>query len=188
MTTTNVNDGEARNVANYLASKEGSDNTALKGNNIGQDALHACAAQGMGDRTTYLQATQLNNKSDLIAKHLGSACTNFALDHHGNNPQEQNKAEAALSTAQAVNGMVESGNFSGGAEAALAGHMGELSGVKPSEYFAKGFVQAALANYQQRKAVRGDATAMGLPADMASKFPTKEAFDNYLKSQKAHAA
>jgi hypothetical protein len=184
--STNVNSGEVKNVANFLASKDGGDKAALTGNNVGQDALHTCAAQGMGDRTTYMAATQLNNASDLIAKHLGSACTNFALDHHGGAAAEEpgHKADAALQTAQAVNGLAEAGNFSGGAEGALSAHMGDLSGVKPSEYFAKGFVQAALANYQQRKAVRGEATAMGMPADMASKFPTKEAFDNYLKSQK----
>jgi len=187
MVTTNVNAGEAKNVANFLASKEHSEKGALDSNNIGHDALQACAAQGMGDRNTYLAATTLNNKADLIAKHLGSACTDFSLNQHGGE-EGPSRADAALQAAQAANSSVESGNFDGGHEGALSGHMGELSSLKPSEHFAKGFVHAALANYQQRRSVRDSAVAMGMPADMSGKFPTKEAFDNFLKSQKTNAA
>jgi hypothetical protein len=188
MTTTGVNAGEAKNVASFLASKEHSEKNGLNPNNIGQEALQSCAASGLGDRTTYMAATALNNQADLIAKHLGSACTNFSLDHHGGTQEQPSRADAAMQAAQTANASSESGNFNGGHEGALSSHMGQLSGLNPNEYFAKGFVESALSNYQQRRAVRNEATAMGMPADMSAKFATKEAFDNYLKSQKTNAA
>src|SRR5271168_904171 len=117
MTTTNVNAGEAKNVANFLASKEHSEKNGLNPNNIGHDSLQSCAAQGMGDRHTYLAATALDNKSDLIAKHLGSACTNFSIDQHGE--AGPGKADQALQAAQNANSSVESGNFDSGHEGAL---------------------------------------------------------------------
>jgi len=73
-------------------------------------------------------------------------------------------------------------------ESALLSHLGNLSGSNKNEYFAKGYMETALANYQQRKAVRTEASALGMSGDMASKFATKEAFDDYLKSQKKSSA